>query len=396
MRTLLLGARKSTNMNPLFFKEFNCYFDPNRARLNLGCGRQVSLVAGVETGQLVGTLKTLEGVAKYATDCGARSLMISNYLLNGPGHGDNGKIVFRKPEEIRQVLTANRIVAPTISAHCAAYAHLSAKWGLEYAEKFVPAPVLAKGAQYVEDWSEQYLLGLIETGTAAGIHIYGWFWGLWGHPVLHSGYPWVFGWDEMMAAGLQRFRDKTAKLRARANQLGAYFAHEIHPGTGAICSRDFALLLMATDYDRSICVWGDPSHCWAGESWTGRFTSPFVAPRVVGSHAKNFKFLQGASTLMISEDWTQRGHQFCGHGEGEVNLESYAKMLLAIGAGDRFCAINGGDLMPIFSEAEDSILPLTAPAPGLLGACSAGIQWVNNHLTGMSMTTATFTDGMAK
>ncbi len=43
-------------MNPLFFKELNGYFDPNRARLNLGCGRQVSLVAGVETGQLVGTL----------------------------------------------------------------------------------------------------------------------------------------------------------------------------------------------------------------------------------------------------------------------------------------------------------------------------------------------------
>ena len=91
----------------------------------------------------------------------------------------------------------------------------------------------------------------------------------------------------------------------------------------------------------------------------------------------------------------QRGHQFCGHGEGEVNVESYAKMLLAIGAGDRFCAINGGDVMPLYSEAEDSILPLIAPAPHLLGACSAGIKWVNDHLTGMSLTTATFTDGMA-
>jgi hypothetical protein len=143
-----------------------------------------------------------------------------------------------------------------------------------------------------------------------------------------------------------------------------------------------------------LCVWGDPSHCWAGETWTGRFTSPFVAPRVVGSHAKNFKFLEGASTLMISEDWAQRGHQFCGHGEGEVNLESYAKMLLAIGAGDRFCAIMGGNLMPMYSEAEDSILPLTAPTPNLLGACSAGIKWVNDHLTGMSLTTTTFTDTM--
>jgi sugar phosphate isomerase/epimerase len=383
-------------MDPMFFKEFNTYFDPNRARLNIGCGREVSVVAGVETGQLVGALKSLEGVAKYATGCGAKSLMISNYLLNGPGHGDNCKIVFRDAKEIKQALSAAGIVSPTISAHCAAYAHLSARWGLEYADKFVPGPVAAKGAQYVEDWSEEYLLGMLETGTAAGIHIYGWFWGLWGHPVLHSGYPWVFGWDGMMAEGLARFRDKTAKLRAKANALGAYFAHEIHPGTGALCARDFALLLMATDYDKSMCVWGDPSHCWAGENWTRRFTSPFVAPRVIGSHAKNFKFLDGASTLMISEDWPQRGHQFCGHGEGEVNLESYTKMLLAIGAGDRFCAINGGDIMPMFSEAEDSILPLIAPNSNLLGACSAGIKWVNDHLTGMSMTTATFTDGMAK
>ena len=382
-------------MNSLFFKELNCYFDPSRARLNLGCARQVSIVAGVETGQLVGSLQTLEAVGQYAKDCGARSVMISNYLLNGPGHGDNGKIVFRDPKEIRQILAARGLEAPTISAHCAAYAHLSAKWGLEYAEKFVPAAVAAKGTQYIEDWSEQYLLGMLETGTAAGISIYGWFWGLWGNPVLHSGYPWVFGWDGMMAKGLERFRDKTAQIRARANKLGAYLAQELHPGTGAICARDFGLLLLATEYDKCLCVWGDPSHCWAGETWTQRFTSPFVAPRVIGSHAKNFKLLQGASTLMISEDWPQRGHQFCGHGEGEVNLESYTKMLLAIGAGDRFCAIVGGDVMPMYSEAEDSILPLIAPTSSLLGACSAGIKWVNEHLTGMSLTTSTFTDSMA-
>src|SRR5271165_4914748 len=89
-------------MNPLFFKEVNQYFDPNRARLNLGCGRQVSIVAGVESGQLVGALKTLEAVGGYAADSGARSVMISNYLLNGAGHGENCKIVFRDAKEIRQ------------------------------------------------------------------------------------------------------------------------------------------------------------------------------------------------------------------------------------------------------------------------------------------------------
>jgi sugar phosphate isomerase/epimerase len=384
-------------MDPLYFKELNTYFDHNRARLDLSINQpSVSLIAGVETGQLVGSLQTLEAVAQYATGCGAKSLMISNYLLHGPGHGDNGKIVFRDATELRQLLSAAGIVAPTISAHCAAYAHLSARWGTEYAASFVPPDVAAQGTQYIEDWSEEYLLGLLEAGSAMGIHIFGWFWGLWGHPVLHSGYPWFFGWDNLMAEGLNRFRDKTARIRARAKELGVYLAHEIHPGTGAICSRDFGLLLMAADYDPSLCVWGDPSHCWAGESWTARFSSPFVAARIVGSHAKNFKFLEGASTLMISEDWSRRGHQFCSHGEGEVNLVSYAKLLLSLGVGERFCAITGGEVMPMYSEAEDSILPLTAPAPHLLGACSAGIRWVNDHLSGMSRTSATFTDGMAK
>lgn len=384
-------------MDPLYFKELNTYFDPNRARLDLSINLpSVSLIAGVETGQLVGSLQTLEAVAQYATGCGAKSLMISNYLLHGPGHGDKGKIVFRDAAEMQQLLSAAGIVAPTISAHCAAYAHLSARWGTEYAASFVPPSVAAQGTQYIEDWSEEYLLGLLEVGSAMGIHLFGWFWGLWGHPVLHSGYPWFFGWDNLMAEGLNRFRDKTARIRARAKELGAYLAHEIHPGTGAICSRDFGLLLIAADYDPTLCVWGDPSHCWAGESWTARFSSPFVAARIVGSHAKNFKFLEGSSTLMISEDWSRRGHQFCSHGEGEVNLVSYAKLLLSLGVGERFCAITGGEVMPMFSEAEDSILPLTSPSPHLLGACSAGIRWVNDHLSGMSRTSATFTDGMAK
>ena len=46
-RLLVTLELQLTLMNPLFFKELNTYFDPSRARLNLGGGGQVSIVAGV-------------------------------------------------------------------------------------------------------------------------------------------------------------------------------------------------------------------------------------------------------------------------------------------------------------------------------------------------------------
>ncbi|MBL8888525.1 MAG: hypothetical protein JNL67_01005 [Planctomycetaceae bacterium] len=209
-------------------------------------------------------------------------------------------------------------------------------------------------------------------------------------------YPWLFGWDGLMTGGLNRFRDKIQRIRAGANELGDFLAREIHPGPSSIDARDFGLLLMAADYDPSFCVWVDSSHYWAGESWSARFNSPFVASRLVGSHAKNFKLFGGASTLIISEDWSRRGHPFCGHGQVEVNVVNYAKLHLSLGVADRFCAIADGKVMPMNSAAEDSIFPLTAPSSHLWGACSGGVRWVNEDLSGMSLTSATSTDGMAK
>src|SRR5581483_5358589 len=233
-------------MHSLYFRELDAWFDPARARLHPSRppNQPIGIVAGVETGQLAGIFGNLEATGKFAVECGAQSLMISNYLWNGDGHGENGRIVLRGPNEMRDLLAGLGVVACTVSAHCAAYAHLSAKWGVEYAEKFVPGDVLARGAKYIEDWSEDYLLVLLETCVSAGIRIFGWFWGLWGPPALHSGYPWPFGWERLMAEGLERFRAKTQKIRKRANELGAVLAHEIHPGTGALCARDFGLLLM--------------------------------------------------------------------------------------------------------------------------------------------------------
>jgi hypothetical protein len=40
----------------------------------------------------------------------------------------------------------------------------------------------------------------------------------------------------LIKEGSERFVKKTAKIRKHANALGAYLAHEIHPGT-APCAR---------------------------------------------------------------------------------------------------------------------------------------------------------------
>ena len=70
------------------------------------------------------------------------------------------------------------------------------------------------------------------------------FWGVAFGWELATGYPWGFwkgpGYD-LVAEGKERFVKKTAKIRAHAKKLGIYLAHEIHPGTAAMCADDFNL-----------------------------------------------------------------------------------------------------------------------------------------------------------
>ena len=68
-----------------------------------------------------------------------------------------------------------------------------------------------------------------------GIKILPMFWGVAFGWEVATGYPWGFwkGGDyDFIKEGQERFVKKTAKLRQRANSMGIYLCHEIHPGTG--------------------------------------------------------------------------------------------------------------------------------------------------------------------
>jgi hypothetical protein len=76
---------------------------------------------------------------------------------------------------------------------------------------------------------------LFDLAAELGIKIMPMFWGVAFGWEVATGYPWGFwsGGDfDFIKEGKERFVKKTAKIRAQANKLGIYLAHEIHPGTG--------------------------------------------------------------------------------------------------------------------------------------------------------------------
>ena len=86
---------------------------------------------------------------------------------------------------------------------------------------------------------------LLDLAAALGIKIVPMFWGVAFGWELATGYPWGFwkGGDyDLLARGRERFVKKTAGLRARANELGIFLAHEIHPARPP-CARTISTCL---------------------------------------------------------------------------------------------------------------------------------------------------------
>src|SRR5688572_7196758 len=218
--------------------------------------------------------KSLADFLTYAKRAGAAGVQPSNYMLQGPKG-------FNSAREIKQAFTKAKMKLDGVSAHCPFWVHTTAWTGSPSIRPFIPADVAKRSPEQIERWAEDYLLGLLDLCAELGVKIVPMFWGVAFGWELATGYPWGFwkGADYgLIQEGSDRFVEKTAKLRQLAGKLGIFLAHEIHPGTAAMCAEDFQMLLDICAHDQCLAVNADPSHCWEGEDWEARFL--LVGPRI--------------------------------------------------------------------------------------------------------------------
>jgi sugar phosphate isomerase/epimerase len=231
------------------------------------------------------------------------------------------------------------------------------------------------------------LLRLLDLAVALEIKIIPMFWGVAFGWEMATGYPWGFwkGGDyDLLQEGKERFVKKTAKIRAHANKLGIFLAHEIHPGTAAFCADDFNMLVGACDGDKCLAVNADPSHCWEGESWETRFLK--VAPRVYACHVKNYVIRPGLPLRMMEGGWQKRAMQFVDIPSGDLNMTRYVELLIHIGYPRRYCAVTKARTAPLIVEAESAYRDLDVTSAN-------GIGYVRDNLC-FPVAAGSFEEGM--
>src|SRR3989440_7538029 len=269
--------------------------------------------------------KSLPDFLDYAKKSGATGAQPSNYMLQG----EKG---FRSAREIKQIFEQANMKLDGVSGHCPFWVHTTAWTASPSIRPFIPAEVARKPPEQIEKWAEDYLLALLDVCAELGVKIVPMFWGVAFGWELATGYPWGFwksGDYDLVKEGQDRFVKKTAKLRQRANSLGIYLAHEIHPGTAAMCADDFNVLVKACDGDKCLTVNADPSHCWEGEDWETRFRK--VADRVYACHVKNFVIRKNIPLRNMAPDWPDRAMQFVDITTGDLNMTRYVEMLINVG-----------------------------------------------------------------
>ena len=324
--------------------------------------------------------KNLAQFLDYARKSGATGAQPSNFMLQ------DGKR-FKSPDEIRSTFAERGLTLDGISAHCPFWVHTSAWTGTPSVRPFLPAEVGAKSAKFIEDWSEDYLLRLMDLAAKLEIRIIPMFWGVAFGWELATGYPWGFwkGGDyDLLEEGKERFVKKTARLRAAARKLGIFLCHEIHPGTAAMCADDFSLLVNICDGDKSLGVNADPSHCWEGESWETRFLK--VAPRIYACHVKNYVIRSGLPLRMMEPGWQKRAMQFVDIPSGDLKMTRYVELLVHTGYPQRYCQVMGTKTAPLVVEAESAYRDLDATSAN-------GIAYVRDHLC-FPLAAGSFEEGM--
>ncbi len=324
--------------------------------------------------------KSLPDFLDYAKRAGATGAQPSNYMLQG------GKL-FKSAKEIKETFESRGMTLDGISAHCPFWVHTSAWTGTKSGHPFIPPDAQAMSPEKLEKWAENYLLKLMDLAADLGIKVVPMFWGVAFGWELATGYPWGFwkgpGYD-LLAEGQERFVKKTAKLRKAANERGIKLAHEIHPGTAAMCADDFHLLVQICDGDACLAVNADPSHCWEGEPSDTRFLS--VAQRIYAAHVKNHTIRPGLPLRAMQPDWPKRGMQFTDLPSGDLNMSRYVEMLILAGYPRRYCDLMGTKTAPLVVEAESAHRDLDDTS-------ADGIAFVRDNLC-FPVAGGSFEDGM--
>ena len=324
--------------------------------------------------------KSLPQFLDYARNCGASGAQPSNFMLQ------DGKR-FLSADAIKSAFAERSLALDGISAHCPFWVHTTAWTNSPTVRPFLPPDVAGKSAKYIEEWTEDYLLRLLDLSAKLGVKILPMFWGVAFGWELATGYPWGFwkGADyDLIAEGKERFVKKTARLRQRANKLGLFLAHEIHPGTAAMCADDFQTLVEICGGDKCLAVNADPSHCWEGESWESRFLK--VASRIYACHVKNFVVRPGLPLRKMEPAWQKRAMQFVDIPSGDLNMTRYVEWLIHSGYPQRYCHVMGAKTAPLVVEAESAYRDLDATSAN-------GIQFVREKLC-FPLAAGSFEEGM--
>lgn len=312
--------------------------------------------------------KSLPEFLDYAKRAGAAGAQPSNYMLG------NGKGGFQKAKDIRAAFAERGMSLDGLSAHCPFWVHTSAWTGTKSGHPFIPAELHHESPEKIEKWHENYLLKLMDLAAELDVKVMPMFWGVAFGWELATGYPWGFwagpGYD-LPAEGQERFVKKTARLRKHANALGIKLAHEIHPGTAAMCADDFLLLVKICDGDPCLAVNADPSHCWEGETWETRFLK--VAPYIFAAHVKNFVVRPGLPLRSMQPNWPARAMQFTDLPSGDLNMSRYVELLIHAGYPQRYRQLMGSKTAPLVVEAESAHRDLDATSAN-------GIAYVRDHL----------------
>jgi sugar phosphate isomerase/epimerase len=325
--------------------------------------------------------KGLDGFLKLARDAGAAGCQPSNFML------EDGKGGFLSAEVIRQKFADAGLKLDGFSAHCPFWVHTTAWTESKTMRPFLPKDLHGAQAKVIEQWSEDYILKLLDLCAKLGVRIVPMFWGtVFGWEVA-TGYPWGF-WSspdyDLIKEGVERFITKTAKIRHAARTFDIILAHEIHSGTAAQTASDFMALVAACDGDRCLGVNADPSHCWEGESWQTRFD--LVADRVYGCHVKNHHVRPGMPLRCMTTAWPERPMQFTALDRGDLDMVRYAEQMIRIGYPQRYLRQMGVSTAPLVVEAEGAYEDLDSIS-------SRGIKFVAEHCC-FDVAAGSFEDGM--